>query len=315
MTISQISRLFYTNKDYCYKRLQKLRHAGYLIAQPHVERETGKKLATCYYLTQAGYNAIGETHYNPTAIIEPYKHDYLVGLSELYTQATPPGWEWTNSRNVKARFGLNRGNRIAALIARTNPNSFNEKDEYGIYLLGANPRPSLMTLIQAELKENQTNINSAFILHHSSKEYLQCEKDNKITPWTDHLEMYNLHILHYDLGTELIKLMVNPDYILQSPFKEAWEVIGAKYQERKPELFSDHLVHYQGVYCHLTELVSNNLTTIYHLRNFNLNKAREVDRRVIILTPPDKIDYWRNEFKEEHYPHFRFFPVNGLDEI
>lgn len=315
MTIDQISRLFFNgNKNYAYVRLRQLKQAGYLIAKPYVRRITGQKIGTCYYLTQAGYNAIGEPHYNPSLLIEPRKHDYLIALSELYVQLKPIGWQWKDSRKVKAENNLNRNDRIAGTLTRINPASYNGRDEYALYLVSKNPQQEIIELIQAELIRNQQHFNSAIILHQGNQRPLIYRKeDGTLAKWTGHCDMYQLHIMQYDEGVKLLKYMVDPNYILKDPFKRSWEAIGAEYIGTEIELFSSHIVKYRGKHCYLVELVTNNQTTIYHLHGFSRDDAKKKDRRVIILVPPGEEMYWRQQFNEEHYPHFAFFPVTGIE--
>ena len=314
MTVNQLNRLFFPESHaYGYKRLRQLRQAGYLIARPYVKRSTGLKQSTCYYLSKSGYRAIGEDHYNPGLLIEPHKHDYQVSLSEIYLQIIQEGWIWRNSRVIKNIHNLNRGNKIAASIARVNPKSFTGEDEYALYLVSKNTQGNTIENMQNELRKNLKHINSAIILHQGNQRPLIYQKDDgTLVQWTSHLDMYQLHIMQYDEGVKLLKLMVDPDFILKDPFKRTWEGIGAKYVGPEPELFSQHLVYYGGKHCYLVELVTNNLTTIYHLKNYSRNEARTKDRPVVILVPPGEETYWRKEFGEEHYPHFRFFPVEGI---
>lgn len=289
-----------------------MKQAGYLISKPYIDRETGKKLSTCYYLTHAGYQAIGEYHYNPSMLVEPQKHDYLVALSEIYVQLKPSGWEWKNSVKVKDAYNLNRGDKISGSIMRVNPESFTGKDEFALYFVSKNPQEETIRSIQSELIKNQQGLNSAVILHQGNNKTIVYEDGGGIKEWTEHLGMYQLYVMQYNRGLNLLKLMVNPDYILNDPFKSTWERIGATYERVEPVLFSRHLLRFGNVLCHLTELVTNNLTTIYHLRNYSLEEARAKDRRVIILVSPGEEAYWRREFTEERYPHFRFFPVEGI---
>jgi len=313
LTINQINRLFFNNNiTYGYRRLTQLKNAGYVTSKPYINRNSGQKLSTCYYLTTLGYRTIGEEHYNPSLLIKPQKHDYLVTIGEIYVNLKPHGWEWRNSVKVKDLYNFNRGDKIAGSIIRENPNSFTGKDEFGLYLVSKNPQEDTIRSIQSELIKNQQGLNSAVILHQGNNRNIVYEEGGELKEWRDHLGMYQLHIMQYDQGLNLLKLMVNPDYLLNDPFKSAWEKIGATYEGTEPTLFSKHLLRYGNVLCHLTELASNNLTAIYHLRNYSLEEARAKDRRIIALVLPGEEANWRSEFPEERYPHLRFFPVEGI---
>jgi DNA-binding PadR family transcriptional regulator len=100
LTVDQIKRLYFNLSDHVYRRMKQLEKAGFVTSRPHVERKTGRKIGTCYYLTEMGFNLIGQEHYNPRLLIEPRKHDYRVKVSEIFTQLTPIGWEFKANEYV-----------------------------------------------------------------------------------------------------------------------------------------------------------------------------------------------------------------------
>jgi hypothetical protein len=315
LTVDQIKRLHFESKGYGYTRMKQLERAGYVTSRPHVIVGVGRKKGTCYYLTKEGFALIGKQHYNPSRLIEPRKHDYREKVSELYVQLTPCGWEYTGSSEIKDNYNLNRNTKIACMLTRINPHIRKGEDRFAVYLLNKNPLEDTIVKIQSELTRNEKDINCAIVLHLGDERDVKykTEKD-KIVQWTEHLGMYRLHVMQYKKGIQLLKNMVDPDYILNPPFSTAIEEIGAKYLGPEYGLFSNHIVEYGGKTCHLTELVSNNLTDVYHLKKYSVKEAKTKKRPVVILVPANEIDYWRELFNKKTYPHFKFLPVD-VDKI
>lgn len=310
LTVDQIKRLYFNSGHHAYRRMKQLEKVGYVTSRPHVARKTGRKIGTCYYLTDMGFNLIGQKHYNPRLLIEPRKHDYRVKVSEIFTQLTPVGWEFMSSVEVKEKNNLNRNTKLACMISRKNPKVYSDKEEYCIYLMGENPMLDTVTKIQAEIKKNEKEIKSVIVLHQGEGVNLTYKDEScQRAEWTKHLGMYRLYMMQYEKGLKMLKLMVDPDYIIKPPFKNTLEKLGVEYLGLENNIFSDHLVEYFNRKCHLVDLATNNLATVYHLSQYNTNTAKARDRLVVALAPANELDYWKDLFPKKHYPHIEVLPI------
>ncbi|MEL7564975.1 MAG: replication-relaxation family protein [Dehalobacterium sp.] len=310
LTANQIMRLYFNGKRYAYQRMKQLEKTGFVTSRPHVERDTGRKKGTCYYLTDVGFNVIGRPHYNPRLLIEPRKHDYREKVSEIFTQLTPIGWNFAGSVEAKEENSLNRNAKLICMLSRKNPNVYLGKEEYGVYLLSENPMLDTINKIQAEISKNEKVIKQIIALHQGEEiNVTYNDESGQKTEWTDHLGMYRLHMMQYEKGLKMLRLMVDPDYIAKPPFINAMQELGIKYIGPESSAFSDHLVEYSGRKCSLVELASNDLTTIYHLRQYSKSEAIAKDRMVVILAPENELGYWKELFPKKHYPHMEVLPI------
>lgn len=315
LTVNQILRLFFNTQETAYKRMKKLEKAGYVTSRPHVERETGRKIGTCYYLTQQGYEAIGIEHYNPSKLIEPWKHDYRIAVSELYVQLTPRGWRYRDSREVKEIYNLNRNTKVSCSLVRPNPHVNRKEDEILVYVLGSSPAEDTIEKIQAEIARSGGKFDAVMVLHFGTRQNItykiKTEENTKQeeATWEEPLGIKHLHILKYKRGIDILKQMINPDYILHPPYSEVLKKHGVEYIERHHSDFSEHLVAYKNRTCYLVELITNNLSLIKDLKEYSRESARLRDRFVICLVPAGEEEYWRQVYKKEHYPHIKFLPV------
>lgn len=311
LTVDQIKRLYFNLSDHVYRRMKQLEKAGFVTSRPHVERKTGRKIGTCYYLTEMGFNLIGQEHYNPRLLIEPRKHDYRVKVSEIFTQLTPIGWEFKGSVEAKEENNLNRNTKLACMISRKNPNVYTGKEEHSVYLMSENPMPDSVAKVQAEIVKNEKEIKSTIVLHLGegiNVNYI--DETGQKTEWTNHLGMYRLHMMQYEKGLKMLKLMVDPDYLVRPPIINAMQDLMIEYLGPENNSFSEHTVKYSGRKCYLVELASNNLTTIYHLKRYGKSDAIARDRMVVILVLENELGYWQKQFPKKHYPHFEVLPIN-----
>ncbi len=316
LTLNQINRLFFPSSNfYCYERLGKLVKAGYLVSRPYVHRKTGKKIGVCYYLTRVGFKAIGKEHYNPSFLVEPRKHDYRNAISELYVELTPLGWEFDNSKEVKAKHKFDRKYKISCSLKRKNSTVKGGWEEFGIYIIGNNPQLDTMRKLYAEINRHQGSIDNIVVLHFGKEQEISyLNEDGKRVYWdaSSTLKTYRLHVMQYSKGLEMLKIMIDPDYILNAPpFADALKYAGVEYLEPEPFDFADHIVGHKGRTSYLVELATNNLRDVTLMRKYSYQQAKERNRLVIALTPAGEESYWKRKyFKGESFKHFLLLPVD-----
>jgi len=310
LTIDQIKRLYFNSGNHAYRRMKQLEKVGFVTSRPHVERKTGRKIGVCYYLTDMGFNLIGIEHHNPRKLIEPRKHDYRVKVSEIFTQLTTAGWEFKGSVEAKEENNLNRNTKLACMISRENLNVYTGKEEYSVYLMSENPMQDSVTKVKAEIEKNEKEIKSTIVLHLGEGINVEYKDESgQRTEWTKHLGMYRLYMMQYEKGLKMLKLMADPNYLVKPPFMDAMQELRIKYLGPENNTFSEHVVEYSGRKCYLVEMASNNLTTVYHLRQYSKSDALAKDRMVAILALESELDYWKGLFPKQQYPHMEVLPI------
>lgn len=297
LTINQIRRLYFSDtKWYVYRRLHVLRDHGLITTRPLMGSH-GKE-GTCIYLTEKGAREVGLDPSFARNHIITHLQQWRVRLSEIYVQLKPLGWDWKDSREVKAQYDLKRKDTFGGLLIRP------DGERFFVYLTGPSPQPETIAGIKGEIARNlsaATDIRNVII-------------------FTPHREALRL-LETKPMGAKSLFLLKHPEDIttlaeLTDPFSII-NVPELPLDDRSftlvHETFAQMLVRKGERKHYLTELLTRDQAKIYHLERYSYERATQNNKRgVIILVNKDDLTLYREEiFSRKVYPHFQFVALGN----
>lgn len=162
LTTDQIYRLYFhnTSKGYCYQRLHKLRKKG-LITSKSIFYDGERKVAV-YSLTDMGIRELvkqGELDtYVQAKDIRPKasQRAYIIQINDLYCILAQKGWKLIDSREIKEKFGIHRGNTVQGALIDLDENMT------GIFIIMNDPKEE--TIIKVAKDIPQSKIPNVMVL-------------------------------------------------------------------------------------------------------------------------------------------------------
>lgn len=289
MTVRQIKEVhFKTAKWSAYKRMKQLERFGYVMSKPLVV--DGRKVSTCYYVTDMALRELGLSVTVPMRkILEPRKQSYRVAVSQIYV-ALHGFYQFIDSRQTKYVYHLPKNAQVNGILKIGGV-------DWAVYLFKLDPEPLTVSMIFRELEVIQhAGLDHAVIFYQSP--------GTREAVGMDHRGMSGLRVMPYPLGLEVLKKLSSPRALLATP---NLDLSGCRVEEAH-EPFADLLVH-QGKRIHyVTELLTGDLSKVYHLRNYTRDQAEARRRGVQVLVPEDDIFHYRAIFSPG-YGHVKLVPV------
>jgi hypothetical protein len=302
MTVEMIHSLYFkrNKKDYTYQRLSLLRKAGYIASDPLVEPEKGRKLAACYYVTDKGISALYKrglitvVRRSKDVRVKGWRLVYKIKLNHIFLDLCKHGWKILyDSRGVKEINRMNRNALIQALLISP------EDQEYGFYLLNANPAEKTVIQMAREISE-LVQIKQVVVL-------CECEQG-----YQDLLQQLNMlqrrvqpdvHIYPYSRGMLLLKTLYKEveRFKLYSMFGT---VTGCH------SSFTPYGVLDAGKEKYIVELLTHRPEVRQKLAEYNPLQFTKCGKEVLILVAEEEIQEIQEEFR--HYRHFTFETISNV---
>jgi len=207
LTSEQVRNVHFSHsKQYHYVKLKNLKKEGYLDSGPLIKTETGRKKATCYWVTDQGIDRLRDAGYVESARRawdnKPKGHrlDDVVSVNDLYSELTPYGYEVIDSREWKERFGINRNSMVRAGL------QFPNGDEYAVYMFFSKEiqNKTVETLMKQVFEYTMTN--KVIILAKHTETYEKIKRAMK----PKYMVRDEINLLPYDFGIELLKKLKSP---------------------------------------------------------------------------------------------------------
>lgn len=287
-----IIRLHYADApQYCHKRVKELINRGYIRRDGHL-----------YLITDKGMRTINKKiTVQSSKRLTAENRKYKTTLSDIYPKLHPFGWYWSTSRQVKAKYNLDRSYRIGGELenARTG-------QSYIVYLISSTPRLPTIGKIKSEIQTalRKLNRNRIIILCNSLTGYSHFMQENTTYGSPE------LHILPVGLALDtILRRTVDPTWLENLVMNL---LPGAEVVTKSKALHADLELTLDGKSYYLTELITYDIVKRYHLLYYGADQAM-LDKDVILLTLSEYKIKGIEDFSEtlESYPHIRLIDISA----
>jgi hypothetical protein len=272
------------NGYYTYRRVKLLGERGYL-----------KRIGSNLYISDKGIELItGSNSISSNKLVRKKMNDHYDKLGRLYTSLRGSGWEYLNSREIKAQYRLNRTERIDGGLRYGD-------DMYAFYLLSDNPIKRTILKIRTEIKRHkEKGLYNTIIF---------CTTPNTMRLFIHYESKYDganrrLMLLPLPFGVNLLKKIVIPGS-LDGLYRQKLGNFETMPANRE---FSEQVIRLNdGREYYLTELLTNDLVVKYHLKQYAIDRARLEERGVILFAFESQHVMLSEDFAA--YPHIEIVTV------
>ncbi|MED0738969.1 replication-relaxation family protein [Aneurinibacillus thermoaerophilus] len=297
MHTSQIQRLHFPNAyHHSYKRLQRLRKAGYIRHLPAEEKKEGVKVKSSHYITDRGIRILQERnvipereHEKSAAFLQPLRQRYLMDACEVYTQVAGVPWVFLTGPEVKRKYNLNRTTEVTGSLT-------NHTGEYLFYIISDRTRDETLRKIKAELQHNEQ-------VEHLLYTVIFYKGERARQRWSDFTTGVAFHMLPFtDEGFTYLRSMAYPLLIpTLCKIKFNGEVVRTDIRNSITDWQSS-----DGKML-VTELFTNDMVKKKLLSLYSQQHAKERGKEVVIFVSKKVLSHYKNEFSS--YPHFLFVGI------
>jgi len=298
LTVKQLKELHFKNsQSYVYRRIGMLRNYGVIESRPLIGH--GKEGA-CVFITPKGAAEIGLNPAIARHNTATHMYRWRADISEIYTQLKPLGWDWIDSRAIKDEYDYSPSSLFAGALVRP------DGERYLTYVLTPQPIYETVNRVKTEIEANMlisSGIRNVAIF---------TPKPEALQLGDSPLGTKSLLLLKYpeDIAT-IGEYLSDPDVLI----KRLEPSLDDLTYERTHEPFAELLIHQAGREHYLVELLTHDQAKSYHLARYSYERAMQNKKRgVIILVAPEALSYYRNEFPEAAYPHFRFIEIKSASQ-
>jgi hypothetical protein len=300
LTVKQINKIYFANReklDYVYTRLHQFKKENLIETKPLIG-EGGRKVASCYFLTDRGITFLEERGMMvPTSLrardlwVDGKHLPYIVDTNELYAELTPK-WKFLDSREVKRKYRMNRANLIQGSIQNE------EGNEFGLYLLQSDPEKETVQKIIKEIANER--LKRILILCKGHKGYITMKDMLKDVERS--LVLDQLCILPYGKSAEILKKYPN-DWDYFSLFNH----FGSVYPVQSKYSFSRYIIHRNGEEKFVANFLLGDQMMLYFLKRYNHERYQAEKKKVLLFVWNGQVREIEEEFHA--YPHIEIFPI------
>lgn len=213
--------------------------------------------------------------------VSEYYLPYILSLNDLYLRVEPHGWEVINSRDVKAKFNLNRGDNIHGMLISP------DGTKYGIYIFLNSVIEYNMKKIKSEISRyNNTDFPNMLILCKNEDGFNQVVSE--LHEFTDIVKYVTFKVLPFGFGIKYLKTFGSKykelDFLSNfgvTPYPEA--------DISEAPMGLETVVIHEDEEKYLVNMLDNDLEKLRTIRNYRKERYEFDGRKVLIVTNMDKV--------------------------
>ncbi|MBY9079560.1 replication-relaxation family protein [Paenibacillus sp. HN-1] len=295
MTKEQIMRRYFEgNAKYGSKRLYILRDEGLVVSEVHGTRKGEMAIRTAYYrLTEKGLRLLREKgrigdHKERARDLKwsLKQREYMTDANELHLGI--PEVPFLDSRAIKKRHGLNRGDRTVGGFTA-------EDGDYLIYVLNANAKEETLIKIIEEIRKPKS-IRGVMVyaksesVKHVFKSF--CEKQGLVTGG---VPLYVLPFDHFGIRLAREYIFSNTFLKLEKLFEPYGKLVLVPAPSKYGFLYGVHQESgKRGPY--VIELLTGDIMIMKRcLRSYNRDASQREGRRVLLFCYEDEVERYKQE--------------------
>lgn len=310
----QIGRFFSMSEGYTYKKLSTLRRRGWLISETIKGTFTSEKYQGKFHrISEGGISCLieaGRIKQTELSKVKQAHHlrvnpsflPYLLLVNEIYLCLECDGWQFTDSRDAKKKYGLNRSDNIQGLLKHES-----NETEYALYLFDKPSHKHMKKLLREMHNYDRLNSKAIFFTNLQTFEFLVEElmKDQTAVAISEHVKLFYHKFGLYYLAKFFSETEMNIFIEEELKFRIIKDAV-------RPFGFHDQVfqtvVEDDGEEKFIVNLLDSDLKKILDLMKYTKDLYEAAGRKVIVLSGGKMFDVHQKLL--EHYPHIEFFEVD-----
>lgn len=317
MSTHQVRRRYNLSPSYVYKKLEILRNTGWIKTEP-INGFTRKQRRQGSYhrISETGIACLKGRGYTVERSADDLRTNkrhlpYLLHANDIFIDLEPFGWTMQDSRAVKRKYHMNRGNNLQGILKSPNGN------EFIFYVLMESTTEKTLARIASEIASNskidrmRTEIPTSnyIIFVKGQKAYQQVVSyfysNKEIITTTQQLKV---------MPTTFAKMYLSKFYDQQKLFdfllgEEIYDIT----ERALPGLKKSHkglstIVRHNGEEKYLVNLLDSDLIKIFDMHAYRKEKYLMDGRKILTLTTNNLLSFHAEMLKP--IQHAELYPID-----
>lgn len=307
LTIDQLSSRFGYTKGSLYHFLARLLKSG-LIQSKGIKGYTSneKRPGKYYSITNKGISFLRENGYDVTKSADALRVSdmrvlYELEVNNLHYEFTQIGWQLSDSRETKKKFGLNRGDNLHGSLSSP------VLKEYPFYLFLNNDNISDLWINRVVRELNKYGFPNIILLTDGEDTFKRVFQVmfKKVEAFT--YEQFMLMSIRF--GKQYIRHYVDTDLLYD--FMEDEIDILRLHREVGVEYHTNfEIVEYDQEEYYLVNMLNNNLANVHHIKQYTKEKYENDGRKLLIIMDKSTNSVIQYEKLLESVQHAEFIEVS-----
>lgn len=287
LSTQHIMKRHFSGGQYGYRKIYILKNSGYISNYTYKGISSGKR-AAYYRITDKGINVLLDKKVISKPMrafdlqVSKERLSYLKDVNTIMVELSIYGWQFKDSRQVKAKYILERGSLIQGLFISP------DDKEYSLYLIAGEAEEKTVNKVLNEIKNLVIGDSLVFVKSiQSYQRFKKLREQNNIINQSIHLlpySDYSFNVLQkLSTKSQLVKYFTSYLQIKDSP---------------NPNF--DYLTEHEGEEKYLVNLMTNDLMRVFRVKKFYTLDRYQSDGRKVLLASPLTAEL-EEEFR--HYPH------------
>src|SRR5699024_5194432 len=225
------------------------------------------------YLNQADFNTSRTS--DQLRVSEHYL-PYILSLNDLHLRVEPHGWEVINSRDVKAKFNLNRGDNIHGMLISP------DGTKYGVYIFLNSVIEYNMKKIKSEIRRyNNTDFPNMLILCKTEDGFNQVVSE--LHAFSGIVNYFTFKVLPFGFGINYLKEFDSEDTILDF-LKDFGVILYPEADISEEPIGLETVVIHEDEEKYFINMLDNDLEKLQTIRNYRKERYELDGRKLLIVT-------------------------------
>jgi hypothetical protein len=299
LSVDQLKNVHFREKpSYIYRKLSLLKQEGFVDSYRLIALKNNKR-GGCYYVTEKAidlleeYELIDQKRRARDNKVQGPALPHIIEVNELYVQLTHYGWQFNPSREVKAKFGMNRSAVIKGSLVNR------DGKEFVIYLLEENSREDMIEQIAREIQAH--DLKHVFLFCKGKESYFGIKRR------IERIIAGTINALPYPFVLRVLKSL-NGEQSFQQLFSRYGET--QPIQTKHP--FTGFIIYHKGEQKYIVNYLLGDQVSKYFLKKYAYDRYEMDGRNVLLFAWQGQLPELQEEFKA--YPHIEIVTV-PLPEI
>lgn len=288
MTVEQISERHNYTIGTLYHKLSGFIKSGFITTgtiKGYATTDNSLKLGKYYKLTGKGITYLRESGYEleknaEDLRISDFRVQNILHYNDMVTHFSSHVWSVLDSRQVKLRRSLNRGDVVDGMLISP------EKREYIFYLLLN--KVSNYRMIKLILELNRNEYSDVILFFNSKGGFKSVLNEMLLNAEVYKYNSFRLMPLVYGMR---YLAYYNDSQVLFNYLEDEFNIYAVeKNKNERYQVDFKTIVEYKGTEYYLVSMLDHNLTNLHFIKNYTKERY-EQDGRKILLLRTDLIDY------------------------
>lgn len=275
LSTQQMMRHFSMSSHYANKKMHIMRNSEWIRSYP-ILSDKHRKIGAYHSLAEGGLSLLRSFGYEINRKADELRVSrrylpFLLTANDLYIELAPLGWTMRDSREIKAAYGLNRGNNIHGSLEGP------ALSEHGLYIFMSRSSLKHMMKVIREIKESPLH---NFVVFTKGQESFASFIEHATVSGRELIAGGAIKVIPFGFGKVYLPFISSPEGMDKLLDRHGIQLLKKQIQGT---LF-EQIVRHEAQDKYFVNLLDTDLMKVYTLKRYHKDRFEREGKRVVVLT-------------------------------